>query len=90
MIQRVVTRCLLPPYMSTLNSGGVVRFGKLFVAKQGIDNDKGLVPWGAVRAIQIRSCLIAIDNRAKWLPGPAHWPPGYLISLYSSSGSIES
>ena len=66
-IQHEVTRCLMPQYVQTLNSGGTAQFGKLAITNQTISNGKESIPWSQVKEVRVRNGVIAIWKEDKWL-----------------------
>jgi hypothetical protein len=68
-IQKEVTRRLMPKYIDRLKTGGVAKFGKLSISRQGISNGKETIPWPQVKAVRINNGIININKEGKWL----HW-----------------
>ena len=62
MIQREVTKLLLPTAIASYKSGETLSFGKVNVNIQGINNGKEMIPWNQIDAIEVRSGLIVVQR----------------------------
>lgn len=62
MIQREVTKLLLPRAIASYKSGETLSFGKVNVNRQGVNNGKEMIPWDQIDAIEVRSGLIVVQK----------------------------
>ena len=64
-IEREVTGRLLPDAITTLNNGGMLQFGKLFITQQALNSGKKTIAWREVESVEIKGGHIVIKNTGK-------------------------
>jgi hypothetical protein len=82
MIQREVTKLLLPRAIASYKSGETLSFGKVNVNRQGVNNGKEMIPWDQIDAIEVRSGLIVVQKYGrvmKWSTVREHETPNVYI-----------
>ncbi len=92
-LQREVTRVLLPRFIYAYNAGSTVTFGPLSINQQGISNSKEMLPWSAVKDLQVRKGIVSVKKEGKWFNwstvGVARIPNFYVFMAlvdYASKG----
>jgi len=82
MIQREVTKLLLPRAIASYKNGEALSFGKVNVNRQGVNNGKEMIPWDQIDAIEVRSGLIVVQKYGrvmKWSTVREHETPNVYI-----------
>ena len=82
IIQREVTKLLLPRTIASYKSGETLSFGKVNVNRQGVNNGKEMIPWDQIDAIEVRSGLIVVQKYGrvmKWSTVREHETPNVYI-----------
>jgi hypothetical protein len=67
LIQRESLRHLLPRALEAYHLGETVRFGKMGVSREGLNNGSDTLPWSEVRGLKIDEDKLTISKEGKWL-----------------------
>jgi hypothetical protein len=67
ILEREITRTLLPGAAATYEAGEPVVFGKFSVSKEGIGNGRETLRWSAIEGIKVQNGKILVKKRGQWL-----------------------
>ncbi len=64
----VVSQLLLPGALAQLEQGEALPFGDISISLAGLQAGKGLVPWDAIRDVQLQNGAIEVKQARKFMP----------------------